>query len=40
VCDAFDPALALDIIHYRQQGNFAAYRSQRNKRIITGYVSL
>lgn len=32
----FDPTLALDIIHYRQQRNLAAYRSHRKKRLMDG----
>lgn len=37
---AFDPALALDIVRYRQRRNYAAYRSHRKKRIPTSEVSL
>ncbi len=37
---AFDPALALDIIQYRQRRNYAAYRSHRKKRINRSKVSL
>ncbi|MCB9137566.1 MAG: IS701 family transposase [Caldilineaceae bacterium] len=36
----FDAALALDIVHYRQERNFAAYRSHRKKRINETKVSL
>jgi SRSO17 transposase len=36
----FDAALALDIIHYRQQRNFDAYRSHRKKRINQAKLSL
>jgi hypothetical protein len=36
----FDAALALDIVHYRQERNFAAYRSHRKKRINGIEVSL
>jgi SRSO17 transposase len=36
----FDAALALDIVHYRQERNFAAYRSHRKKRVNGIEVSL
>lgn len=36
----FDAALALDIVHYRQRRNHAAYRSHRKQRIIAANVSL
>jgi SRSO17 transposase len=37
---SFDAALALDIVQYRQNRNFAAYRSHRKKRINELKVSL
>lgn len=36
----FDAALALDIVHYRQRRNLAAYRSHRKKRLVNSEVSL
>jgi SRSO17 transposase len=37
---AFDAALALDIVHYRQRRNLDAYRSHRKKRLVSSEVSL